>query len=684
MSLVCPRCKSDVIALADNDVLQPVCQKCKQVIDLETIDEDRASMPASPRKTPARVSAADEDKYCRIQRGDMLGGCRIEEMIGAGGMSVVYKATQVSLNRPVAIKILPKRLAAQPAFVERFAKESAALAALNHPNIITIIDRGHAADTYFFVMEYVEGATLKRLIGENGLSPADCVKYVGQMCSALDYAHRKGIIHRDIKPRNIMVNSEGNVKIADFGLAHLTEDFDPRGEPGPDRLSGGTEEYMSPEQRSGAAAIDGRADLYSLGVVFYEALTGKLPPKPYVPPNRLNPRADPRLNGVLERALQADPGRRYPSSSEFWAAVEAAIGSAQPLAEVCPQCKAANPETAQKCLQCGASLARLFENCPECRHPNRREVTICRKCGLNLAAWRENKWQAVSEINTRIPGLVRDKKFDEALKLLAEIVKVEGQGFAEARRMAKQRAAELLEQRKAWAAETFEAGRKLAEEHQYEKALQRWQQIPKADMDVSAALAQAQARMKERAALVLEGDQCWERREAQNALARWRRAAVLWPDNSDLKSKITHAENQLSTEKIIQSYLTEAKALRARKDYAACREACQKALALSPHHAAVKQLLDSLEAQQLEEEIESAVRKGDACLDAYRYEEAVEWWRKAAALLPPGSALGPEIEDRIAAAKGERLRRRLVIAAGIVCGLAFVVLIALVVRNAFR
>jgi len=676
MPLVCPKCKSDVIAVAGDDALEAVCPKCKQVIDLETIGESPVSAPPKPARRPS--AAPDEDKYCRIQAGDMLGGCRMDEMIGAGGMAVVYKATQISLNRPVAVKILPKRLARQRAFVERFAKESAALAALNHPNIVTIIDRGHVGDTYFFVMEYVEGTTLKRLIGENGLPPADCAKYMAQMCSALDYAHRKGVVHRDIKPRNIMVNSEGNVKIADFGLAHLTEE----GGSSHDRLNGGTDAYMAPEQREGAGPIDGRTDLYSLGVVFYEALTGRLPSRAYAPPSRLNPRVDARLDGVLERALQMDPARRYQSPNEFWGAVEAAIRPAQQATEVCPKCKAASPETERKCLKCGASLEHLFEGCPECRHANRRDVKICRKCGLNLAAWREKKWQEIGDINARVPGLARDKKFDEAIRLLTDIAKLDGGAFADARRMAKQRTAELLDQRREWARETFEAGKKLADEHQYDNAVKLWQQIPKAEMDVSGPLAQAQARMKERANLVAEGDQQWKRREAQAALSFWRRAAALWPDNSDLKAKITDAENQLSAEKVVQGYLAEGKTLLASRDYPACRETCQKALEVAPDHPAVKQLLDSLEAKELKDEVESAVRKGDECLDAYRYFEAIEWWQKAAAMSPSDSALATDIAERIALAKSERLRRRLVVAVVAVCALAFVVLIALVIRNA--
>ena len=211
--------------------------------------------------------------------------------IGQGGMGAVYKARQKELDRIVALKILPPGIGKDPAFAQRFTREAKALAKLNHPGIVTLYEFGQADGLFYFLMEFVDGVNLRHLLEAGRLSPREALAIVPQICDALQYAHDQGIVHRDIKPENILLDRQGRVKVADFGLAKLVGT---EGEPsavggvvaGSVALTEagtvmGTPQYMAPEQREHPAEVDHRADIYSLGVVFYQMLTGELPGKPH-------------------------------------------------------------------------------------------------------------------------------------------------------------------------------------------------------------------------------------------------------------------------------------------------------------------------------------------------------------------------------------------------------------------
>jgi tRNA A-37 threonylcarbamoyl transferase component Bud32 len=245
----------------------------------------------------------------------------ITELIGQGGMGAVYKARQTKLDRQVAVKILPAEWGRDPAFAERFAREARALARLSHPNIVAVHDFGEAGGLFYLVMEFVDGANLRQLLECGRLSPEQALQIVPQICEALQYAHEEGIVHRDIKPENILLDRRGQVKIADFGLAKLT-----RPSAGEYTLTGtqqvmGTINYMAPEQRTRPLEVDHRADIYSLGVVLYEMLTGELPLGRFQPPSDKVP-VDARVDAVVFRALEQDPDRRYQHVSEIKGDVE--------------------------------------------------------------------------------------------------------------------------------------------------------------------------------------------------------------------------------------------------------------------------------------------------------------------------------------------------------------------------
>jgi predicted Ser/Thr protein kinase len=248
--------------------------------------------------------------------GTILGGCRLLERIGAGGMGIVYKAEQISLGRVVAVKLLPETHRNDPQIVERFRREIQILARLSHPAIVSILDGGSTDRGLYFVMEYVDGVSLRRILNTEGLDPSHALTIVRQLCDALDYAHVHGVIHRDIKPENILIDRKGHVRLLDFGLSRYTS----AGEPGVltrPTQGLGTFESTAPEQREAARDVDHRADLYSLGVVIYEMLTGELPIGKFDPPSKKNIQVDVRLDDVVLRVLEKSPDRRYQKAAEI-------------------------------------------------------------------------------------------------------------------------------------------------------------------------------------------------------------------------------------------------------------------------------------------------------------------------------------------------------------------------------
>ncbi|MEM7012377.1 MAG: serine/threonine-protein kinase, partial [Verrucomicrobiota bacterium] len=258
----------------------------------------------------------------------------IHELLGRGGMGAVYQGTQTSLERAVAIKILPPEYGEDPAFAARFRREALAMGKLEHPNIVTIHDFGVAGEFHFIAMEFVEGADLHQLIATGELEPTAALGVVGQICDALQYAHDHGYVHRDIKPANIFVTPDGAVKVGDFGLAKIAEqDGENAAKQSQLTMSGfriGTPDYMAPESRKDGE-IDHRADIYSLGVMFYEMLTGDVPKGVFAPPSK-KVSIDARLDDVVLKAMQEEPDRRFQQASEVKTEVEKLSANSSPAA----------------------------------------------------------------------------------------------------------------------------------------------------------------------------------------------------------------------------------------------------------------------------------------------------------------------------------------------------------------
>ncbi|HVP12900.1 MAG TPA: protein kinase [Phycisphaerae bacterium] len=275
-------------------------------------------------------------------------GFQLMRKVGAGAMASVYMAKQLSLDRIVAIKILPKRLSDDPEFVARFYKEGRAAAKLNHNNIVQAIDVGEYGSHHYFVMEYVDGKTVyDEMAKKRVYSEREALDIIIQIAKALEHAHAKGFLHRDVKPKNIMITKDGTAKLADMGLARQASDAEAAtAEKG---RAFGTPYYISPEQIRGAVDVDFRVDIYSLGATLYHMVTGRVPfegntpaeimhkhlREPLVPPDHLNPSLSAGLGEVVERAMAKDPDRRYQSTSDLLLDLEAVRrGEAPPQAHM--------------------------------------------------------------------------------------------------------------------------------------------------------------------------------------------------------------------------------------------------------------------------------------------------------------------------------------------------------------
>ena len=271
-------------------------------------------------------------------------GFKILAKIGSGAMAVVYKARQESLDRTVAIKVLPRKLSYNKEFVERFYREGKAAAQLNHPNIVQAIDVGEASGFHYFVMEFVDGHTIyDELRAGKVFTEREALEIIIHMARALAHAHERGFIHRDVKPKNIMITEDGVAKLADMGLARATADVEAaHAEAG---RAYGTPYYISPEQIRGAKDIDFRTDIYSLGATLYHMVTGRLPfqgdtpvevmqkhlREPLIPPDHLNTTLSAGIGEVVEVMMAKDPHQRYASTADLLQDLEAIAAGDAPL-----------------------------------------------------------------------------------------------------------------------------------------------------------------------------------------------------------------------------------------------------------------------------------------------------------------------------------------------------------------
>jgi len=316
----CPKCGASLPTDAPEG-LCPACLMQGGFATDATIRMTPSQKPSAPQPTPTPLPEELAPLFPQLE---------IIELLGRGGMGTVYKARQPKLNRFVALKIISAEAGADPQFAERFQREAQALAKLNHPNIVSVFDFGESEGLFYFLMEFVDGANLRTLIRSGEMKPEAALALIPAFCDALQYAHDEGVVHRDIKPENVLVDKKGRLKIADFGLAkllgHESNDHSLT-MPG---MSLGTPRYMAPEQMDKPETVDHRADIYSLGVVFYEMLTGEIPMGRFAPPSH-KVQVDIRFDEIVLHAMERDVELRYQHVSEVKTAVEKVTSKPQTL-----------------------------------------------------------------------------------------------------------------------------------------------------------------------------------------------------------------------------------------------------------------------------------------------------------------------------------------------------------------
>lgn len=366
--------------------------------------------------------------------GTRLGPCQLLALVGAGGMARVYRAHQSALDREVAVKVLPPDYATDAGFVERFEWEARATARLIHPNIITVHDAGIDTGRLYIIMDYLPESLRDRM--RAGLTLDAVGRVIRETASALTYAHGQGIVHRDVKPANVLLAANGRALLSDFGIAKVLAEADERLPFPHSGRQAGTPEYMAPEQYQGGV-VDARSDIYSLGIMLYEMLTGAHPfegtsytalahahiYEPVPPPSRRNPRISPAVQAVILKALEKEPAERFQDADEMAHTLDMAIAAQQPLrlsservssgplpthratrtgppvapVVLCPRCGARNASTQHFCATCGYDFAPTrptggravtsrFVSCRACHALNAPSDRFCTSCGAPLPA----------------------------------------------------------------------------------------------------------------------------------------------------------------------------------------------------------------------------------------------------------------------------------------------------------
>ena len=440
-----------------------------------------------------------------------------------------------------------------------------------------MIDRGCEGETYFIVMEYVEGETLKdRLRREGKLAPDQVLQIGEQVLAGLAYAHRHGVVHRDIKPGNIMINREEKVKIADFGLAHLA-----KAQGGldvtRDHHTMGTLKYMAPEQLTSAKNVDERTDIYSFGVCLYELITGNLPLGMFKMPTEADSALDVRWDDIIQHSLREDPKNRFASADEMAQALRE-LATTPPITQAqrekeedataklrgvlslttCASCGHESAPEARQCEKCGASLEDIFDECPSCKVENRLDVAQCAGCGADLIQHRTKLRKAAQAIQAKARQFVSDRQFDSALLELKKLERFHTREYASMKESARAWIERLSQRRERFFRRTYEAGQRMVAEGHIERALEFWSALPDDYEDIVARRKDLVARADAATAAVAAGDRFYEQGDVARAVAEWDKAAALRPGDIELKKRLAAARDQLGNLNLKRSYLREA------------------------------------------------------------------------------------------------------------------------------
>ncbi|MCC6737539.1 MAG: protein kinase [Planctomycetia bacterium] len=388
----CPGCDSSYTITEEQARAKPKCQRC--AAELAPV---KRLVTARSEALPATGAAQDSIV------GKMFSGCQVTQRIGRGGMAMVYKGMHLALGKPMAVKILSVSVK-DPDMIQRFVTEARSVAKLEHPNIVQVYNVGQKFGYTFILMQYIEGHTIAEILERRKkIAPGQAIKIVREIAKGLGYAHRHGLVHRDVKPDNVFITADGEVKVGDFGLA-----IESRKVRKTDTITG-TPYYMPPEQWRGDAQ-DGRSDIYALGVTFYYLVTGRRPFEgegPMIlmeqhmherprPPSAVNPDIPAGVSAVVMKMLAKRPEDRYQDADELLADLERVESGREPAAPPdptemvrCRFCQTMNKPAAKKCSDCGEYLGAHIEmllmdnefQCPKCRNAVTLGARMCEGCG---------------------------------------------------------------------------------------------------------------------------------------------------------------------------------------------------------------------------------------------------------------------------------------------------------------
>ncbi len=508
-------------------------------------------------------------------RGVKLGGCELQEEIGQGGMGFIYRARQMSLDRIVAVKILADHLAHNPSFVERFQREARAIAKVNHPNILAVYDVGQQHGRHYMIMELVDGGSLAEMLEQRGiLPPGEAADLVSQAAKGLDCAASRNIIHRDVKPDNIMLTSDHVVKVSDFGLAKeldstMTET----------QAVMGTPAYMSPEQCDGRD-LDSRTDIYSLGGTFYRCVTGRLPFEadtamsmmyrhkhvPLTPPHKIIPTLPEALSEVICRMMAKEREERYQSMADVVTAIEEAKtsqpafdpGRTVPLGQ--PEAPAPSPPSDVPAFI--STDTRVVATKPTAEEIADTQVR-CRESATRLRA--EGKLAQAARELRRLVEVAPDDK--EAKAELREIEK-------------------LLSEKRLANGEI----RSLVASSHYEEALEKWNALSEElrDEQIAGQMEKLATTVVPSLRLVNKADQEVEGGQLDEAVASYEEALKLDPASESAKQGLKNVER---TRYRIQVLLKDGYTHRQNRDYKQAVEVWGKILAVDPGNAQARRLI---------------------------------------------------------------------------------------------
>jgi serine/threonine protein kinase/ribosomal protein L22 len=606
--------------------------------------------------TGAKAFGSAATSFNEISTGDELGGFRIEEMIGAGAMAAVYRATQLSLGRDVALKILPKDFAQKPRFVAQFDSETELLASLNHPNIVTIIDRGREGDTYYFAMELIEGTTLAEVSHDEMAADLDFFLTIFEQCArAIKYAHSLGIMHRDLKPANIMLNQHGMPKVADFGVAGLVAEA----KSGKRRVVG-TRGYMPPEQEVDIRKTDARSDIFSFGAVMYRMLTGRIPDDlPPMAPSKLRSNVDARLDPVILKCLHTNPDKRYQTISELLEALEHLHGALTKAQEVCPNCKKENPPSQMECLHCGHDLSDMFDDCPECGSLNRLDVALCMSCGAALARMRQEISVAISRAMEHARDYADRRKFELAIEELEQVLRVKGKMFAKARERAETTIGEYRRGEETYYLRKIREAKSAIENGYLDKALRTLKRVPE-DVghrhDVSTIVSDIQFRMmlSKKKVEGISGLLAEHKvQEAQNTLEQ---VAKTWRNCPGLDEARTQVKASCDADEMLRYELQEVMRLIREGKLNEAREAFEFADSAHPDHPFVIELGGVLAQREQTGAVRGGLHEGKLAFGEGRYGDAIRYWTMAKETLAEDDERRAAIETRITDARARLLK----------------------------